>query len=320
VLHGMTRLGPRHPELLRFARSLASTGGRVLVPEIREWVDLDFAPDRTQETLADAVRWLHRDRGTATGGVMLVGFSFGAPQAIQAALARGLEEELRGIIAWGGYSDMKSMFQFSFTGEHTWGGRSYQMDPDPYARWIIGINCLRMLPHDTGGNEVARALRSLATEAGDHQVRADHPKCLALRDELSHSMTSEHAARLFDLFAPPPGAAPDREAALELVETLTPVIRERSPLLDPFESPHVRRESIRIRTPVRILHGGGDRMIPFTESLRLHTRLSECAEDRSVRVLGRFGHSRDRGSAGVVDRTRENLDFIAALRDVFQLG
>ena len=55
VLHGVTRPGRNHPTLLQFARALAGSGAIVLVPEIREWRNLDLAPEEATETIRASV-------------------------------------------------------------------------------------------------------------------------------------------------------------------------------------------------------------------------------------------------------------------------
>ena len=58
VLHGITRPGRFHPNLLRFVRALASSGLAVLVPQVPEWRDLRLAPEVTLPTLRGALEGL----------------------------------------------------------------------------------------------------------------------------------------------------------------------------------------------------------------------------------------------------------------------
>ena len=44
ILHGITRPGRAHRQLVRFTRALAETGCAVLVPEVPEWRALDLCP------------------------------------------------------------------------------------------------------------------------------------------------------------------------------------------------------------------------------------------------------------------------------------
>ena len=89
LLHGATVPGRDHPQLVRFARSVAHTGAAVMVPEVPEWKALQLAPGLTTPTVRAAVPALRGVPGVADRPVGLVGFSFGAPHAIAAGAASG---------------------------------------------------------------------------------------------------------------------------------------------------------------------------------------------------------------------------------------
>ncbi len=313
VLHGITRPGPRHPELLRFVRSLAGTGGRVLVPEIRDWTELRMAPERAQRILYGAIRWLHSEPGSAPGGVMVVGFSFGAPQALMAASDPELAPRLRGVVGWGGYADLHRTFRFGFTGKHDWESERYRERPDPYARWVVGINGIPLSPTLRQHHDVVQALYRLAAAAGEGRLRAGHPESDPTMAELRNEL-SPADRDLFDLFAPSSDREPDPEAAEALVEELVPCIRRELPLVDPL--PQLRP----IQTPVRLLHPRSDLLIPFTETLRLGAALRPLAPDLRVAITGLLGHSGQRSAIPVSVRAREGLRFLVALRDIFAVA
>src|SRR5690554_6439481 len=85
VLHGLTRTVRAHVGLRTFARAVAASGHAVLVPEIPEWRELRVAPAITLETIQAAVRELHDRPEVDPDRIALVGFSFGATQALIAA-------------------------------------------------------------------------------------------------------------------------------------------------------------------------------------------------------------------------------------------
>lgn len=321
VLHGITRPGRHHPGLKRFASALASTGARVLIPEIREWTELDFAPERSQVVLRSAVRWLEGTPDTAPGGAFLVGFSFGGPQVLVAASDPDLDGKLRGVLAWGSYASLERTLRFQFTGEHGYGGTGYRAEPDPYGRWVVAANCLPRTPAGRDATDVAGALRDLAARAGDLQIPANHLSLEPVRSEVRLRVSPERR-ELFDLFAPPatgstpprPGA-PIRETADQLVEAMARAARDTMPLLDP-----IARVG-RIRVPVRLLHGRNDVLIPFTETLALAEVLRDRAENVKTGITGLFAHSG--GSSGTGSpwaRTRGGLHFLRVLRRVFEVG
>jgi pimeloyl-ACP methyl ester carboxylesterase len=308
----MTRRGRSHPELLRFQNALAATGGRILVPEVREWTELRFAPERAQEILRASLAWMNAESATAPGGAMLVGLSFGAPQAILAASDSHLTSDIRGVLAWGGYSDLGRIFRFALTGEHGWDGESYRQEADPYARWVIGANCLP-LALGLEGEKVGAALHTLAAAAGDSQTPGSHPRHDPLKRQLREEL-SVGSRTLFDLFVPPAGTTANRLECFRLVEEVLPAIRQASPLLDPL--PRIER----IDVPVRILHGRADLLIPFTEALHMGRALAPLSVDTTVRVTGLFSHSGEDRSGGGLARARESVRLLEGMRGVFGIG
>ncbi len=329
VLHGITRPGRRHAQLRRFATALASTGVRVLVPEIREWQELDFAPQRAQAILRESVAWMAGAPETEGSQVMLVGFSFGGPQALLAASDPSVAHRLKGVLAWGSYADLERTLRFQFTGEHGYDGDGFpsqrglrfREDPDPYGRWVVAANCLQHAAGVGDARDVSRALRDLAARAGDLQIPANDPSLEPLRLEMRKQV---HSGRrdLFDLFAPslaaPGRSVPDPSRhgeALELVAAMARGARRAVPLLDPVS--HIEG----IDVPVRLLHGKGDVLIPFTETLELADRLRPRTPDLKVGVTGLFAHSGGSGSPPKLGhRTREGLHFLRVLRRVFEVG
>ncbi len=313
LLHGMTRVGLAHPGLDRFARALASTGGRVLVPEIREWMELEFAPEQAQDVLCRAVRSLATDPESEPGGVVLIGISFGGPQALHAAASGALAPHLRGVVSWGGYGDLERTFRFHLTGEHEAGGETYHQRPDPYGRWIVGSNLIPLAPELRDRREVAGGLRWLAQAAGERRIDSWDPVFDPVKVKLRNGMPPG-ARELFDLFAPPADREPEREGAEALIPILTKTARERLPLLDPFSS------MSRLETPARLLHGRSDHLIPFTETIRLAERLTPLAPHLKSHITGFFAHSGTARHRTAREGIREASHFVGALRDVFELG
>lgn len=316
VLHGITRPGPRHPALVHFASALASTGVRVLIPEIPEWRRMDLAPARAQEIIGLAVDRLANDPGTSPGGVILLGFSFGSAQALyhlSARAARGEPAPVRGVAGWGGYADLGRTVHFQFTGEHGWGEESYREVPDPYGRWVVGANILPLIPDLPGSRAVAEALRQLAIRSSDLQLPGSSPDFDGVK--LQHRVALPRPARpIFDLFAPRSGLAPAREPAVEMTERLIQAARDQIPLLDPL--PLIDT----VPVPVRLLHARSDHLIPFTETLAAAELLEGRTSGLDTRILGLFGHSGGSAGGGIRDRARGSLSFLEAIRSVFELS
>lgn len=283
VLHGITVPGRRHPTLLRFARALASSGGVVLVPEIESWARLRIDPEAADRTIAAAARHLADDPGVAPGGVAVVGFSFGATQALVTAAHPELRRDIRSVVGFGGYCDLARTLRFMMVGQHEWMGSRYSAAPDPYGRWIVAANYLTRAPGYGGAGAVARAAEELAAEAGRRSVYAGDPVYDALKAELRAEL--EPADReIWDLLAPPAGVTPPVEPALELADALVRSALETHPALDP------RPALADLDRRIVLAHGHADLLIPFTETLRLRQHLPPEA-DASAVVTRLFAHS-----------------------------
>lgn len=284
VLHGITVPGRRHPTLLKFARALASTGGAVLVPEIASWRRLEIDPAAADRTIAAAARHLADDPAVSSGGVGVVGFSFGATQALITAAHPELRQVIRSVLAFGGYCDLVRTVRFMMTGEHAWDGVRYAADPDPYGRWIVAANYLtRAQGYETAG-AVARAARALAAEVGRRFVYAGDQIYDPLKVELRAEL--EPADReVWDLLAPPSGQPAPAEPARALADALVTAAMSVHPQLDP------RSVLGDLDRKVFLAHGRTDLLIPFSETLRLRQHLPP-ASSPTVAITRLFAHSR----------------------------
>ena len=167
LLHGATRPGPHHPEIVRCAMALAGAGGVVLIPEVTAWRQLDLDPAPARRALALAARQQHRDPQVGPGGTVLAGFSFGCPQAIASGAELAPAGMVRGVLGYGGYHSLDSAIRFGLTGRYERRGRTEKLHPDPYGRWVVAANFLHRIPGMDRAEDVSRALRRLAAFAGD---------------------------------------------------------------------------------------------------------------------------------------------------------
>jgi pimeloyl-ACP methyl ester carboxylesterase len=104
-----------------------------------------------------------------------------------------------------------------------------------------------------------------------------------MKVELSREFTGEER-RIWETIAPLTGVAVDVEAARELAERFTQAALEHDPGLDP------REHLARLHARVVLSHGRQDRLIPFTETLRLASMIPPSV-DHSTTITGLFAHS-----------------------------
>ncbi len=313
VLHGLTWTGREHPSLVRFASAIAAAGNVVLVPDIPEWRALRVAPEITGETILAAVRALHERADVDPDRVGLFGFSFGATQALIAAARPEVQKLLRAIVAWGGYCDVHRLFVYGMVGEHELDGVQYYNPPDPYGQWVMAGNYLAGIPGHEQDTDVAAALFALAQESGERRVYAWDPVYDASKARLRETLPAEKRP-LFDMIAPPSGSGRDhvdflRAKSLDLADAAL----RADPLLDP--QPFLPDVGV----PVLLAHGRDDRLMPFTESIRLSRalppeRLHSCTITSLLSHSGGTDHSL--GPAGLA---RESARFVHVLHRLLHL-
>lgn len=307
VLGGVTSMGRFHPQLSRFTSALAASGAGVLVPEIPEWRDLQLAPGVTVPTVRAAVRALDARPDVAPGKYGLVGFSFGAPQAVMASNHEEMADRIGAVVSFGGYCDLERTLRCQLTGLHEWEGVTRRIEPDPYGRWVLASNYLTSVPGCEDAIDVAGALRRLAFASTEKRMPAWDPRHDDLKDELRGGLPGRRQP-LFDMFAPatasPLVGGSESEA---MVVDLARACRRSEPLLDPAPG------FPRMRVPTHLFHGRGDRLVPYTESLRFRRALPD-ALDAHVTVTGLFAHSADNRPTSPFDRVREGLIFFRGLQ------
>jgi pimeloyl-ACP methyl ester carboxylesterase len=302
ALHGITRPGRKHPTLVRFVRALAASGCAVLVPEVPEWRKMLLAPREAADTLRSAVLALAHREETATDRLGVMGFSFGAPQALMSGMDPVLLPHLKVVASFGGYCDIEETLRFLFSGEHEWEGVRYRANPDPYGRWVAGGNYLPRARGYEGTEDVAQALLELAREAGDLQVASWDAFHDTRKQELEDSLPPSRR-RLFRAFAPAEGDPIPPEVVDALVPVLAQAARRDSPLFD------IGTLLPNLRVPVRLIHGRQDRLIPFTETLRLAEKFPPGSNVR-VFLTGLFSHSHRQGGRMKIQELREQLRFL----------
>ena len=323
VLHGITRPGRAHPSLLRFARAVASSGALVVVPEVPEWIELSLAPEKTLPTALASLTLLEDELGISAARTGLMGFSFGAPQGLVAASDPQLVDRIAGVAGFGGYCDLERAVRFLFTGVHEWQGSSALRRPDPYGRWIVAANFLLDVPGYSGAEAVRDALLELAQEVGEQQIPAWDPVFDPIKDRVRARLGPDEA-HLFDRFAPHSSVSltsletRDQDEAELWAQRLTEAGRRVTPLIDPLRGLG--------RTPehVELLHGLGDDLIPYTETLRwgerlTATRLHHGQPPPRTTITPLFAHSREEPKLNPVRMARETVRFVTALSRILAI-
>ena len=307
VLHGLTATGVDHPSLKRFASALAASGHVVLVPEITEWSKLLVTPKLTAPTIEAAVSVLKARDDVDPSRIGVFGFSFGATHAIAAAHREAIARDVKIIVAWGGYEDLRRLVRFGLTGEHGVDVVNEVMEPDPYGRWMFGGNYLTKIPGYENMQRVQDALLELAREAGRSGVYAGDPLHHATARRVSEGLRTDER-EVFELFAPL--GTHDMEKAKVIGQQLADTIIK----LDPYMDPVATLEETRV--PVIIAHGRDDRLVPYSEGVRLRRRIPKD-KLRAFTITDLFSHSGGtEPGLGPLGLLREGARFIQVLNRI----
>jgi hypothetical protein len=256
LVHGLSRSGRRHPEIMRLARLLARRGITVMVPEIEGMTRFRLTGNEIDD-IAAGLAALAR-RGLAPG---VVGLSFGAGPAL---LAGATQPRLWLAGSFGGYADLCDVIRFITTGAHAFAGRHYVQRQEDYNRWKL-LALLAGLAENAADRALLAGIAerkladpSTSTEAAERALHDPGQRVMAL-------VLNRQEARVPALLA---ALSADMRAALDRLSPLPAVPRLSGRLL--------------------IAHGIADESIPFTESLRL----AEAARGRArVAVLHTFHHT-----------------------------
>jgi hypothetical protein len=144
LVHGLSRAGRRHPELVRLARLLARHDRLVLVPHFEGLAAFRLRGREVDEIEAA----LRHARGPRLG---ILGFSFGAGPALLAA-ARVPDVRVAG--SFGGYADLRHVIAYVTT------GAPGATPPEPYNRWKL-LALLATYPDDPRDRHLLERLAEL---------------------------------------------------------------------------------------------------------------------------------------------------------------
>jgi Dienelactone hydrolase family len=294
LLHGVTVPGRHHEAVRRMGRALSAAGHLAFVPEVPSWTALRVEPREAEPTVRAALAALRGRPDVDASRVGLMGFSVAGTWALEVAAAEP-RPALHAVVSFGGYGDLRRMVRAMLTGEHEWQGRPYRYRPEPYGRWIVGADLLPLVEGGRYGAKpereaAARALRQLAHTSGRNGAAAYDPVYDPLIAQLGEAVPAG-AREAWRLLAPPSTQpVPDRHAGRELADALAEAGLRAHPDLDPGG----RLDGL--AASAILVHGRGDTLVPFTETLRLAALLPRTVR-RHVTITRLIGHTKT-GEAG----------------------
>jgi len=246
VLHGVHHLGIDDPRLTNFAAAMASCGLRVLTPDlpgIKDYhVDLDSV-----RVIEESTRWF---AGQTAGPVGVLGLSFSGGLALVAANDPAYRKDFKFVFAVGAQDEMGHVANYYLTGQEARpDGTIERLKPHDYGPLVLEYEHLEDFVPAEDEAAIRAVLREHLYENGSAEELAKAKLNPQEKAEVAELMDSNSAVTKAKL------ATSDAKHAKEMEEL----------------SPHGLLRTM--TTPVYLLHGQGDNIIPSAETLWIASEL-----------------------------------------------
>jgi len=282
LVPGLAVAGNNDPRLVALARTLARVNFMVLIPDVAGFRAYRMGSEDV-EVLVAAVQALGDAPEMQPRLPMGIGaFSFAVGPALIAALDGRVAERLDFIVAVGGYQDLRRLIAYYTTSAY----RDDRDTPTPYdkGKWIFALGVSDKLP-DTSDRLAIQAVARRAIYANTEEADVPAPAGL-----------SPGGAALLELLT---NTSSERVPAL--LARLPAPLRAEITALNPAEQP---MNGLRAR--LLLLHGRGDNVIPYTESIALAESVPAGRAD--LFIIDGLAHVDLQPTAGDVDILLEMVD------------
>ena len=248
VLHGVHHLGMDEPRLIAFASAMSACGLRVLTPELPGIKDYHVGANSIA-TIGDAATWLSHQSNNKPVGVM--GLSFSGGLALLAAADPQYRPSIKFIVAIGSQDEMSRVAQYYRTGQDLRpNGTEELLPPHEYGALVLEYENLEDF---------------ISTPADLAPIRA------VLRAHLYEDAPAEKIA----IAALTPQQLAEAKQLMDTTSTATRDMLARAESKHIADmagvSPHGHLRNL--TTPVYLLHGEADNIIPSAETQWMQAEL-----------------------------------------------
>jgi pimeloyl-ACP methyl ester carboxylesterase len=259
LVPGVVAQGRRDARVVAIANTLARLDFTVLVPDMPGVRGYRMRSTDARE-VADSFTWLaSRPALAPPGHTGIAGFSYGAGPVLLAALQPDVRDRVHFVLAVGGYYSLENVVTWLTTGYF------HAVEPDATA----AAGASRLSPHPYSEATFIRSNLDLLERPQDRGFFQGYASYIA-----DPGMDQEEPV--------PAYLAPDAQAFYELLTNHRP---SQVPVLLGRLSTRMRAELeginpaahdlSRLQADVILLHGRGDNLIPYTESIALADALPE---------------------------------------------
>lgn len=240
VLHGVHHLGIDEPRLETFATAMAACGVQVLTPELPDIKDYQVGANSIA-TIGESAEWLTHTDGAHAVGVM--GLSFSGGLSLLAAADPQFHRDIRFVVAVGSQDAMSRVARYYRTGEDLRpNGTEESLPPHEYGPLVLEYEHVAEFVPAGDVASIRAVLRA-------HLYEDPGAERMALA-RLSTAQKTEAKALMNT-------ALPATRTALEHADERH--LRDMAAV-----SPEGRLAML--KTPVYLLHGAGDNIIPSAET------------------------------------------------------
>ena len=246
IFHGVHHLGIDEPRLVGFAAAMAGCGIRVLTPELPGIKDYHVSQDSVA-AIGESVRWFAAQTGRPVG---VMGLSFSGGLALVAASEPQVHAAFKFVVAVGSQDSMLRVAEFYMTGRDARPDGSVEAQaPHEYGPLVLEYEHVEEFVPAADLGPVRAVLRAHLYE--DRQGEAAATRLL-------NDVQRREARDLMDTTLPATRAAVAASIARHAGES-------------PGLSPQGRLRTL--DTPVYLLHGEADNVIPSAETLWMASEL-----------------------------------------------
>lgn len=289
LYQGASPSGENHKVINRLAQGLAKVGFSVFIPRLPRLKEV-LIREETVERMIEVFQQVRKRHDIQADKITVIGFSFGGSLLVKACLDPRMNGLPAKVLSYGSYFDLEKTLEFVLTGEYSFDGRDYSLEPHEWGSIVFFHNYLEKLNGDFNFETIHSYFLALVEE---DERTAKKYAALSRKDKVFIDLISDN-----------------RKESLRQARKILPKLKSTIESI----SPRYFVESINF--PLYLVHGADDNMIPFTETVTFSEALKEQAKEVHTFISRIYSHSEvESGKRGFADYIQEVLRLSRFMND-----